>query len=194
MSEAKPSNNAPFVLYEIELKSLKWEFANGSELDVSRLLSNGRANYILVEDLISTFSGIGANSQGGKSDLRDVAGYNYEVKSYQDVVAHPAPEKDLFHTASSSTFSANNHGPAVNQMLKEGKYSEALQLCKEKGYDKNDFYVYVNSAQYQISIALSYVIVPKSDVLRLLSKSDPRLISRRDVLDLVTEKVVIRGI
>lgn len=64
MNEAKLSNHTPFVLYEIELKSLKWEFANGSELDVSRLLSNGRANYILVEDLISTFSGIGANSQG----------------------------------------------------------------------------------------------------------------------------------
>ena len=64
----------------------------------------------------------------------------------------------------------------------------------EKGYDKNDFYVYINSAQYQISIALSYVIIPKRDVLRLLSKSDPRLISRRDVLNLVTKKVVIRGI
>lgn len=194
MDKATLSNNLPFVLYEIKLKSLKWEFANGSELDVSRLLSNGRANYILVEDLISTFSGIGANSQGGKSDLRDIAGFNYEVKSYRDIEAHPSPDLDLFHTASSSTFGANNHGPAVKSLLNEGKYPEALQLCKEKGYDKNDFYVYVNSAQYQISISLSYVIVPKSDVLRLLSKSDPRLISRRDVLNLVTETVVISGI
>ena len=194
MSKGKLSNNTPFVLYEIELKSLKWEFGDGSELDVSHLLSNGRANYILVENLISTFSGVAANSQGGKSDLRDVAGYNYEVKSYQDVVANPSPDADMFHTSSSSTFGANNHGPVVKKMLNAGQYREALQLCMEKGYDKNDFYVYVNSAQYRLDIALSYVIVPKSDVLRLLSKSDPRLISRRDVLGLVTKKVVLRGI
>lgn len=194
MTKAKLSNNRPFVLYEIDLKSLKVEFGNGTELDVSHLLSNGRANYILFENLISTFSGIGAHSQGGKSDLQDVAGYNYEVKSYQDVVAHPASKADLFHTASSSTFGANNHGPAVKKLLDAGKYEEALQLCKEKGYDKNDFYIYVNSAQYKISVALSYVIIPKPDVLQLLSKSDPRLISRRDVLGLVTEKVTIPGI
>lgn len=194
MTKAKFSNNSPFVLYEVDLKSLKLGFGNGSELDVSQLLSNGRANYIIFEHLISTFSGIEANSQGGKSDLRNAAGYNYEVKSYQDVVANPLPKADLFHTASSSTFGANNHGPAVKKLLDAGKYPEALQLCMEKGYDKNDFYVYINSAQYQISIALSYVIIPKQDVLRLLSKSDPRLISRRDVLDLVTKKVVIHGI
>jgi hypothetical protein len=194
VTNSRLSNNVPFVLYEIDLKSLKLEFGNGSELDVSHLLSNGRANYILFENLISTFSGIGANSQGGKSDLRDVAGYNYEVKSYQDVAANPSSKADLFHTASSSTFGANNHGPTVKKLLDAGKYQEALHLCKEKGYDKNDFYVYVNSAQYQISIALSYVIIPKSDVLRLLSRSDPRLISRRDILDLATKKVVIRGI
>lgn len=194
MTSVKFSNNNPYVLYEIDLKGLKLEFGNGSELDVSHLLSNGRANYILFENLISTFSGIGANSQGGKSDLRDIAGYNYEVKSYQDVAINPAPKADLFHTASSSTFGANNHGPAVKKLLDTGRYPEALQLCKEKGYDKNDFYVYVNSAQYRINIPLSYVIIPKPDVLGLLSKSDPRLISRRDVLDRVTKKVVIRGI
>lgn len=182
------------MLYEIDLKRLKVQFGNASELDVTHLLSNGRANYILFENLISTFSGIGPNSQGGKSDLRDLAGYNYEVKSYQDVVANPSPKADFFHTSSSSTFGANNHGPAVKKMLEKGNYREALQLCREKGYDKNDFYVYVNSAQYQISSPLSYVIIPKHDVLRLLSKSDPRLISRRDVLNLVKKKVVIRGI
>lgn len=194
MTKKDLSYKTPLVLYEIDLKSLKLEFGNGTELNVSHLLSNGRANYILFENLISTFSGIGANSQGGKSDLRDVAGFNYEVKSYQDVVANPSSKVDLFHTASSSTFGANNHGPTIKKFLDVGKYREALELCMEKGFDKNDFYVYVNSAQYQISIALSYVIVPKAKVLQLLSKSDPRLISRRDVLELVTEKVVIRGI
>jgi hypothetical protein len=79
-------------------------------------------------------------------------------------------------------------------MLDKGHYQDALELCKEKGYNKNEFYVYVNSAQYQIGTALSYVIVPKSDVLRLLSKSDPRLISRRKILGLVTSKVAISGI
>ncbi len=194
MAEKKFSNNSPFVLYEVDLQSLKLGFGNGSELDVSHLLSNGRANYIIFEYLISTFSGIGANSQGAKSDLRDIAGYNYEVKSYQDVTAHPSPKVDLFHTASSSTFGANNHGPTVKKLIDAGMYREALQICREKGYDKNDFYVYINSAQYRIGVALSYVIIPKQDVLRLLSKSDPRLISRRDILGLVTKKVVIHGI
>jgi hypothetical protein len=194
MNATKFVNNSPYVLYEIEIQSLKWQFGNGSELDVTHLLSSGRANYILIEDLISRFSGIGAYSQGGKSDLRDVAGLNYEVKSYRDVAAHPSSDADLFHTASSSTFAANNYGPAVKKMLDNGNYRDALKLCKEKGYNKNEFYVYVNSAQYQIGTALSYVIVPKSDVLRLLSKSDPRLISRRKILGLVTSRVAISGI
>jgi hypothetical protein len=188
MSATKFANSNPYVLYEIEIQSLKWQFGNGSELDVTHLLSSGRANYILIEDLISRFS------QGGKSDLRDVAGFNYEVKSYRDVAAHPSSDADWFHTASSSTFAANNYGPAVKEMLDKGHYQDALELCKEKGYNKNEFYVYVNSAQYQIGTALSYVIVPKSDVLRLLSKSDPRLISRRKILGLVTSKVAISGI
>ena len=193
---AKPTlaYNEPYVLYKIEIKSLKVEFGNGAVLDVSHLLSNGRANYILFENLISTFSGIGQNSQGGKSDLRDVAGFNFEVKSYQDVEAYPASKVDFFHTASSSTFGANNHGPVVKRLLDEGNYGAALELCKEKGYDKNDFYVYVNSAQYRIEVPLSYVIVPKPEVLRLLSKSDPRLISRRDVLGLVTKTIEISGL
>jgi hypothetical protein len=193
MSKAPSHNQDTHVLYEISVKSLKWEFDNGQVYDVSHLLENGRANYILMEDLIAQFSGLAPNSQGGKSDLRDDAKMNFEVKSYPDVELHPEAN-DWFHTASSSTFGANNHGPAVKQLLKSGDYPGALKLCKEKGYDKNDFYVYVNSAQFRIDIPIRYIILPKKEVLGLLSSDDPRLISRREILSLATHTVQLDAV
>jgi len=172
----------PYILYEVKLRSLVLEIDRGVKFDATHLLANGRANYILFENLIAECAGLNPNSQGGASDLCDDSGSGYEVKSYKDAEKFPDRRNDRFHTGASSTFGANNHGPTIKLLLQEGKYSEALRICRESGFDKNDFYVYVNSAQYDVSIPLRYVILPTSDVLSMISREDPRLISRSDIL------------
>jgi hypothetical protein len=181
----------PYVLYEVRLKGLVLEIDRGAKFDASHLLANGRANYILFENFIAECAGLIPNSQGGASDLCDDSGSGYEVKSFKDVEKFPDRRNDRFHTAASSTFGPNNHGPAIKRLLQEGKYPEALRICRESGFDKNEFYVYVNSAQYDVSIPLRYVILPTLDVLSMISKEDPRLISRSDILAKVKRTEVI---
>jgi hypothetical protein len=185
------ANNETHVLYEIRLKGLVLEVDGGTKFDATHLLANGRANYILFENFIAQCAGLSPNSQGGASDLCDNSGRGYEVKSYKDPESFPGTKYDMFHTAASSTFGPNNHGPVIKGLLQSGDYEAALKICRESGFDKNEFYVYVNSAQYDISVPLRYMIFPKSDVLSLLSKKDPRQISRADILSRVKKKVSI---
>lgn len=185
------SNSRTRVLYEVRLKGLVLTLDRGDNFDATHLLGNGRANYILFENFVAQCTGLNPNSQGGASDLVDDSGNGFEVKSYKDPALHPDPRNDLFHTAASSTFGPNNHGPTINRLLRDGKYDEALQICKESGYNKNSFYIYLNTAQYRVDVPLRYMIVPTSDVLRLISPQDPRLISRKALLDLAEERVQI---
>lgn len=182
-------NKEPWVLYELKLRRLLLELDRGDDFDASHLLANGRANYILFENLIAEVSGLMPNSQGGASDLCDDEERGYEVKSYKDPALHPSDRNEYFQTSASSTFPANNHGPTIRRLLNNGNYLEALKICRETGFDKNDFYIYVNSAQYDMSVPLRYVIVPTSEVLGLLSKTDPRLISRQEILKRVRNTV-----
>ena len=183
--------NEPNVLYEVKLKGLVLEIDRGSTFDATHLLANGRANYILFENFIAQCAGLSANSQGGASDLCDDRGRGYEVKSYRDPESFPGSRNDMFHTAASSTFGPNNHGPTIKRLLQSGKYAEALKICRESGFDKNDFYIYVNSAQFDVSIPFRYIILPTREVLSLLSREDPRLISRTDVLACARTRVAI---
>lgn len=175
-------NNEPNVLYEVKLKGLVLEVDHGDKFDATHLLANGRANYILFESFIAQCAGLNPNSQGGASDLCDENGQGYEVKSYKDPLSFPDLRHDKFHTGASSTFGPNNHGPTIKRLLRAGDYSEAFKICKELGFNKNDFYIYVNSAQYDIKIPLRYIILATADVLALLSKDDPRVISRSEIL------------
>lgn len=184
-------NREPWVLYELKLRRLLLELDRGDEFDASHLLANGRANYILFENLIADVSGLLPNSQGGASDLCDHEERGYEVKSYKDPALHPSARNEYFQTSASSTFPANNHGPTIKHLLRDGDYDGALKICRETGFDKNDYYIYVNSAQFDMSIPLRYVVVPTSDVLDLLSKKDPRLISRQEILKRVRNTVSI---
>lgn len=185
------TNSRTRVLYEVRLKGLVLTLDGGDSFDATHLLGNGRANYILFENFVAQCAGLRPNSQGGASDLVDSSGKGYEVKSYRDPALHPDPRHDLFHTAASSTFGPNNHGPTINRLLREGKYEEALQICMDSGYSKNAFYIYLNTAQYKVEVPLRYMIVPTSDVLRLISSRDPRQISRTALLDLAKEKIQI---
>ena len=149
-------------------------------------LKNGRANYIIFEELIRKLTGF-RKTKG--SDHIDAGGRTYEQKSFVDEQLDPVG--DIFRTSSSSTFGANNHGPKVKAFLDSGDYSSAMQLCMETGYNKNDFYIYTNTGQYDVSVPFKYIIIPKNSVLNLLSKSDPRLISRREILELSNSEVTI---
>lgn len=170
----------PFVLYEGSIAGLTVE-AFGSSIDVSDILSNGRANYILFQKLVGLCAGLDSHSEGGDSDLSG-GDVKYEVKAFADPQSHPAARHDLFHTAASSTFGPNNRGPEIKRLLDAGSYQAALEVCKQTGYAKNDFYVYTNTSHFDISTPFRYVILPTATVLDLLSESDPRLIDRKKVL------------
>lgn len=166
--------------------------AFGWEIPMEEILSNGRSNYILFQKLAAMAAGLEGNSEGGDSDLVDANGLKYEVKAFRDIEAHPDTKHDLFHTAASSTFSANNHGPEINALLSEGRYAEAKEVCIQTGYGKNDFYVYTNTAQYSTKTPFRFIIVPTSEVLEMLDTNDPRLIDRQKVLARsVTKKQII---
>jgi hypothetical protein len=185
--------NESFVLYEVELGRLVLELADVSELDVSQSMKNGRANFDVVQRPIADCAGLSLKSEGADSDLQDSLGRGYEVKSYLDPERWPARtlRQDTFHTAPSSLFNANNQGPAIKRLLEAGNHSEAMEMCRKSGYDKNDFYVYVNSGRFDFSVPLRYVILPTAEVLKLVSKIDPRDISRTAILESVKRRTRI---
>ena len=181
----------PFVLYEVQVNQLILNYGDEKEFDASLLLSNGRANYILFESFVGSFVELTGNSQGGNSDLVDAHDQGYEVKSFRDVTSYPEKKHDWFHTAASSTFGPNNNGPKIKKLLCEGKYVEALKICRQTGYDKNEFYVYANTAQFKVINPLQFIIIPTAIVLKLISKADPRQISRREVLKLAKKSTAL---
>lgn len=184
-SVSTPKANEHLVLYEIEVAALTLSLGGGRVFDATSLLHNGRASYLLFEKLVGRLAGLEDGSQGGDSDLRD-GGLGVEVKAYHDPGLFPAARHERFHTAASSTFGPNNRGPEVTRLVRAGNYRAALQICRETGYDKNAAYVYTNTAEYDVSVPLRYIIVPTTAVLDLLDDRDPRLISRTEVLGLAT--------
>ena len=177
---------APRVLYEVSVRSL--ELHVGSEsLDITSLLENGRASYVIFQHVVAHLLGLHPGGEGAGPDLIDITGQGYEQKAYADVELHPN-EPDEFHTAASSTFRANNQGPRIKELLSDGNYAGALALCKAT-YDKSDYYIYTNTSHYRSAVPLRFVILPTADVLTLLSKTDPRLIDRRKILARVTDTV-----
>ena len=176
----------PYVLYEGVISGLKLE-AFGTTVDMTETLSNGRSSYILFQRLVALCVGLDPNSEGGDSDLR-LGDAKIEVKAFADADSHSSSKHDLFHTSSSSTFGANNRGPEIRRLLSAGQYADALKICSETGYDKNDYYLYTNTSHYKTSSPLRFVAIPKTRVLELLSKEDPRLINRHDILKCVERK------
>lgn len=181
-------NCTPGVLYELPLTSLTLTIGGGIPVDASLLLSSGRANYILFQDLVARCAGWQRGSEGGDSDLVTADEQTAEVKAFYDRETHPstAAKFEQVHTAASSTFGPNNNGPKVKRLLAAGDYQAALTLCKETGYDKNAFYVYTNTRGFTSKVPFRYLILPTAVVLANLSLNDPREISRSRLRSLVS--------
>jgi hypothetical protein len=177
----------PFVVYELPIKSLTLTTKSGAQILMNEGLNNGRANYVLFQSLVARCTGLSEGSEGAASDLSE----GHEVKAYYDHDLYP--ESDEFQTSASSTFGANNKGPVIKKLLDNGDYQAALKICVETGYAKNNAYVYTNTRKYIAEVPFRYVIVPTKDVLGLLSKNDPRLISRDAILQRVKKTVVINA-
>ena len=181
-------NLTPYTLYEVQIESLKLTLKNGSYYEFPDTLANGRANYILFEELVRALTGLRKTTG---SDHTSSDGSIYEQKAFKDLELFPGDENDLFQTSASSTFGANNKGPVIKRLLETNDYESALKICCETGYDKNDYYIYTNTKSFQPIVAMKYFIVPKEDVLANLSATDPRLISRKALMKKVTSKVAI---
>lgn len=170
------------VLYEVAIDSLTLKLQSGKEFDFPDTLANGRANYILFEELVRALTGL---KKTHHSDHTSESGLKYEQKAFHDDELYPGPKYDLFQTSASSTFGANNDGPVIAKYLANSEYEKALELCKQTGYDKNDYYIYTNTRGYSPRVPLKYVILSKSRVLDNLSLKDPRLISRKTILETI---------
>lgn len=184
------SYDTPLTLYWTNLQDAVLRDTQGGALDLTELLRNGRASYMVFEALVRHFTGF---SKTTGSDHIDSQGRRYEQKAYKDIVLHPGSE-DLFHTCASSTFGPNNDGPVIKKLLLQNDYDAARAICENKGYSKNDFYVYTNTGQYSPEVRFQYMIVSTRDVLKHLSSSDPRLISRAKLLSLATSEVELPAI
>jgi hypothetical protein len=181
-------NLKPYVLYEVGLESLQLKLSSGAVYEFPDTLANGRANYILFEELLRKLTGL---SKAKHSDHEDSNGKTFEQKAYKDPAIYPDPDDDFFQTSASTTFGANNNGPKIKKLLEGGDYDSALAICKETGYNKNDFYIYTNTKQFNVSFPLRYFVMPKADVLVYLTTHDPRLVNRKTLLAKITETVVL---
>jgi hypothetical protein len=179
--------NSLFTMYEINVDRLALVLADGSEKVFPEALASGRANYMLFEALVREFAGLEKTTG---SDHKDAQGKTYEQKAYEDPDLYPN-SKDLFRCSSSSTFGANNDGPKVKKLLENNDYEGALELCKAKGYNKNNFYIFTNSGSFRTEIPFRYFIIPKETVVSELDSEDPRMISKSKLFSMIQSKVVL---
>lgn len=178
----------PFVLYELKIASLTLQLESGQQYEFPETLSNGRANYILFEELVRSITGL-VKTTG--SDHVSKSNKRYEQKAFYDVNLFPDTKYDLFQTSASSTFGANNNGPKIKKLIDNSDYESALKICNETGYLKNDFYIYTNTRSYRASIPFRYLVVPTQNVLEFIDPVDPRMISRHKFLNQVHSVIQI---
>ena len=182
-------NIDPYVEYAINISELRLTLASGVICPIPEVLSNGRVGYVLFETLIRFATGLKKGNDHIDSD-----GNRYEQKAYGDPLNPNLKSKkklDLFQASASSTFSANNKGPEIKRLLSLGKYPQALEICKETGYNKNNFYIFTNTRNYNLEIPFKYTIIPTIAVLKCLSSDDPREVSLKKINALVEKKITI---
>ena len=176
----------PYTLYEVEIESLILTLKNGKKYEFPDTLANGRANYILFEELVRTLTGLKKTTG---SDHTAPDGTRYEQKAFMDPVLYPGDENDYFQTSASSTFPANNNGPRIKRLLESNDYESALKICCETGYDHNAFYIYTNTKKFKATVPLKFFTVPTEVVLSNLNPNDPREVSRKALLGKMVKTV-----
>ena len=179
-------NLEPYSLYEVAIESLKLTLKNGKQYEFPETLANGRANYVLFEELVRALTGL---SKTAGSDHSGPDGTKFEQKAYKDPELYPSENHDYFQTSASSTFGANNDGPRIKRLLDTNDYESALKICRVTGYDHNDFYIYTNTRGFKANIPLRYFVVPTIDVIKNLNPEDPRQISRSVLLAKIKKTV-----
>jgi hypothetical protein len=175
------------VLYSCQIDSLTVN-VGGVPIDVTDTMKNGRTNYQITENIVCKFFNL---NKGIGVDLVDYAGNKYEIKAFLDSDAYPGDGKreDRIHTAASSAFKANNNGPTISRLVKNDNYGEALSICDKLSYNKIDYFIYTNTRQFKASQPLKIMFFEKEYVMDRLDPEDPRLISRRTLLNSCTGTV-----
>jgi hypothetical protein len=177
----------PFVLYETKIKDFTLNLEDGRSFWFPETLSNGRVSYVVFECLVREFAEL---YKAKKSDHTD-GDVLYEQKAYVDPVKDPKFKHSVIDCAPSSLQGPNNHGPTIKALLEDGDYHTALEICIEKGYGLNEFYVFTNTRKFDVSVPFRFFILPTEALLANLNKLDPRVVSRGVLLDLIesTEKI-----
>lgn len=173
----------PGVLYEVEIKFvLRALDVKGAVISLDAILKNGRGSYLIFQAVASHYAGLVAGTEGKGSDLvEEDTGEGYEVKSYPDPDNYP--RKDEIHCGPSSVFANNSSASTYKKLLKEGDYKGALRLCHEKGYGKNDYYLFTNTAGYAPEQKyFRYLIIHRDDLVKIVEPKDPAKLSRVKLL------------
>lgn len=187
LTQQTPFNLKEGTLYELEIKRLSLITISGKQFSFPEALKNGRSNYVIFENLIRELTNL---HKVPNFDHGDDRGKVYEQKSYRDPQLHPK-SKSEFQCSASSTFGANNNGPKIKRMLKKGDYSGALKLCKELSYEEVDYFIFTNTSQWSPKVPLRFFVVSKTNVLRSLSREDPRLVCRDRLMAMIRRKTLL---
>jgi hypothetical protein len=173
----------PGVLYEVEIKFILQALdAKGGVIDLGAILKNGRGSYLMFQAIASHYAGLSGGTEGKGSDLvEEDSGEGYEVKSYPDPEDHP--KKDEVHCGPSGVFANNSGAAPYKKCLKEEDYKGALKICFEKGYGKNDYYLFTNTAAFSPKQKhFRYLVIHRDDLVRIVEKEDPAKVSRAALL------------
>jgi|Laugresp1bdmlbsn_1035097.scaffolds.fasta_scaffold02472_2 hypothetical protein len=179
----------PGILYEVEIKFVLQALdAKGGIIDLGAILKNGRGSYLMFQAIASHYAGLSGGTEGKGSDLvEEDSGDGYEVKSYRDPENHP--KMDEVHCGPSGVFANNSGAAPYKKCLKEGDYKGALKICFEKGYGKNDYYLFTNTAGYAPGQKyFRYLIIHRNDLVRIVEKEDPAKVSRAVLLGTAKRK------
>jgi hypothetical protein len=171
------------VLYETEIKFvLEAIDAAKNKIKLDSILKNGRGSYLIFQDVAAYYAGLTGGTEGSGSDLvEEESGNGYEVKSYHDHVVFPESRYDEVHCGPSSVFANNSSASKYKKLIQEEDYKSALELCFEKGYGKNDFYVFTNTSKFKNGF-FRYLVIHRDDLIKIVEKEDPAKVSRKKLL------------
>jgi len=174
-------------VYEIKIKNLELKYGKSGSIDANDSLSNGRVSYYIFEKLIRELTGLKPGTGG--IDHVDSQGRKFEQKSFSDLIDFPTSGKKVH--CGPSAFFAKNSGTAAYRAAISQSYKMALKLCDDKGYSKNDFYIFTNTSGFTFNQNFKYFVIPTSTLIANLDKEDPRKILRSTLLQLNQGKSVL---